>query len=62
MDDRVALLTGAVAGVLHQLMVSGDFTYEAVTPEVVDDNYTNRVFVTAADGVRFVVTVERMDP
>lgn len=61
MDDRIALLTGVVAGALLRAVADGGaFTYRSVQVEYDDaGNYTNRVIVIADDLTRFTVTVDR---
>ena len=61
MNERVALLTGAVLGTLQQVIAEADsvFTYRSATPVLDHDGFTNVIIVEADDGVRFTVTVEQ---
>lgn len=58
MDENVALLTGQVAGLLMTLNRDEPESLLSLEIEVVDGNYTNRIFVTRPSG-RYVVTVDR---
>lgn len=61
LDGNHALLIGNIAGAV--LRMASDFGEEIPTDveiEVIDGDYTNRVFVTRGSG-RYVVTVEKLE-
>lgn len=62
MNEREALLTGAMMGAFMRALADGSFTYSDVRP-VIDDkgNYSNAFTVSASDGARFKVTIQQVE-
>lgn len=59
MNEREALLTGVVLGVLVEIVADPDTPFTYVHAEAVGGDFTNRIHVTADDGAVFMVTVEQ---
>lgn len=64
MNEREALLTGAILGTLRSLLEQSPFTYQSIrhADPVVDrlGNYENKLLVAAEDGAVFTVTIEQI--